>query len=156
VSDERQSRCNRLQLFLLAILILFWTVMFAGTHWLQLPLELEGLTNYDKVLHWSVNCGLAFLIAVWLSTWRHVGLKKLAAIFAVVSVYAIFDELSQIPVGRDCEFFDVVADCAGGLTGLAAFVTSRYAVQRHAAARPSIQGRARPACDSTGEVASVY
>jgi VanZ family protein len=96
------------------------------------------------------------LIAVWLSTWRHVGLKKLGCIFAVVLAYAIFDELSQIPVGRDCEFFDFVADCAGGLTGLTAFVTLRYAMQRLATARRCSGGRARPACDSTGEVASVY
>jgi VanZ family protein len=154
MSDERQSG-KRLRALLLAILVCFWTAMFAGTHWLNLPIGAFP-TDFDKLLHWSANCGLAFLIAVCLSTWRPVGLKALGGIFAVVFAYAIFDEVSQIPVGRDCEFFDAVADCAGGLTGLAAFVALRYAVQRFAAARPRSRGRVRPACDSAAEVASVY
>jgi VanZ family protein len=155
VSDKRQSGRNRLHFVLLAITVCFWTAMFAGTHWLELPVA-QGLTNYDKLLHWSANCGLAFLIALCLSTWRPVGLKKLGGIFAVVFGYAIFDELSQIPVGRDCEFFDAVADCTGGLSGLAAFVTLRSAVQRLAPARANSRGQGRSACDSTGEVASAY
>lgn len=136
MSDNRQSRGARLQALLLAILVCFWTAMFGGTHWPHL--SLDGLPeNFDKLLHWSANCGLAFLIAVWLSTWREIGFKELVGIFAVVMAYAIVDELSQIPVGRDCEFFDVVADWIGGLTGLAAFVALRHALRRFAAARPS-------------------
>jgi VanZ family protein len=135
---RQQSRCNRLHALLLAILVCFWMAMFAGTHWPHLSLDWLP-PNFDKVLHWSANCGLAFLIAAWLSTGRHVGVKTLGGIFGVVFFYAIFDELSQIPVGRDCEFFDAVADCAGGLSGLAAFVGLRYAVQR-LAARPGLVG----------------
>jgi VanZ family protein len=155
VSDERRLRRNRVHALLLAILVCFWTAMFAGTHVPHLPLEAFP-ANFDKLLHGSANCGLAFLIAVWLSAGRRVGPKELGGIFGVVFAYAIFDELSQIPVGRDCEFFDAVADCAGGVTGLAAFVTLRSAAQRLAAVRSSSRDRALPACDSTAEVASVY
>jgi VanZ family protein len=155
VSDERRIRRNRLRALVLATLVCFWTAMFAGTHVPHLPLDAFP-ANFDKLFHASANCGLAFLIAVWLSTGRRVGRKELGGIFGVVFAYAIFDELSQMPVGRDCEFFDAVADCAGGATGLAAFVTLRSAVQRLAAARLNSRDRARPACDSTADVATVY
>ncbi len=155
MSEERRIRRNRLHALLLAILVGFWTAMFTGTHVPHLPLDAFP-ANFDKVLHWSANCGLAFLIAVWLSTGRRVGLKELGGILGVVCAYAIFDELSQVPVGRDCEFLDAVADCAGGMTGLAAFVALRSAVKRLAAARASGRGRARPACESPADVVSVY
>jgi VanZ family protein len=154
VSDERLNR-RRLHALLLAMLVCFWMAMFAGTHVPHLPLDAFP-TNFDKLLHASANCGLAFLIAVWLSTGRRVGLKELGGIFAAVFGYAIFDELSQIPFGRDCELFDAVADCAGGMTGLAGFATLRYAVQRRSAARPKSRGQAPTARDSAAEVASVY
>jgi VanZ family protein len=153
MSDERRVRRNRLHAALFASLVCFWAAMFAGTHVPHLPLD--GLpANFDKVLHGSANCGLAFLIAVWLSAARRVGFRELAGIFGVVFAYAIFDELSQIPVGRDCELFDGVADCAGGATGLGAFVTSRFAVRRLAAVR--VPGRGRSRVDAVEEVASVY
>ena len=128
MKDERQSRGTRRTGLLLAILVCFWVAMFLGTHWPHLPLDFLP-ANCDKLLHWSANCGLAFLIPLWLSSWRDVAFKDLAGIFAVVLGYAIFDEVSQIPVGRDCEFFDAVADCFGGLSGLAAFMAFRRAAR---------------------------
>jgi VanZ family protein len=142
VSDERQPGRNRLHALLLMVLVGFWTAMFSGTHIPHLPLNAFP-ANFDKLLHWSANCGLAFLIAVSLSTGHHVGLKQLGGIFGVVVAYAIFDELSQFPVGRDCEFFDAIADCAGGLTGLAAFVALRHTLRR-LGGRASSGDRTRP------------
>lgn len=109
--------------------------MFAGTHWPHLSLG-RFPTNFDKVLHFSANFGLAFLIAVWLSTRRHVGLQQLGWIFAVIFAYAIVDELTQPPFGRDCELLDAVADWIGGLTGLVAFLVVRSAVRRIRPASP--------------------
>ena len=135
VNDASPNRRSRFHGLALTVLCCYWAAMFAGTHWPHL--RLEGFpTNFDKVLHFSANCGLAFLMAVWLSTRREVGRRQLAAIFAVIFLYAIFDELTQPFFGRDCEFFDAVADWLGGLTGLTIFVAVRSAVRRVFAAGP--------------------
>jgi VanZ like family len=127
--DENQTRASRFHSVSLAVLICYWLAMFAGTHWPHLSLG-RFPTNFDKVLHFSANCGLAFLMAVWLSTRRDVRLPQLGWIFAVVFVYAILDELTQPPFGRDCEFFDAVADWIGGLAGLGVFLAVRSALRR--------------------------
>ena len=44
--------------------------------------------------------------------------------------YSIFDEVSQIPVGRTCDFWDAVADWAGGLIGLGIFAFVRLALRQ--------------------------
>jgi VanZ family protein len=111
------------------VLICYWLIMFAGTHWPHVSLE-RYPHNTDKVLHFTGYAGFGFLIAVWMSTRRAVGWRDLAAAFGVIFVYAIVDEVTQIPVGRTCDFYDAVADWCGGLSGLAVFLLLRSALRR--------------------------
>jgi VanZ family protein len=86
--------------------------------------------NTDKVLHFTGYAGFGFLIAVWMSTKREFKRRDFAAAFAVIFVYAIVDEVTQPWFGRDCEFFDAVADWIGGLSGLSVFLLLRAALRR--------------------------
>jgi VanZ family protein len=108
------------------VLAVYWLAMFLGTHWPRFHLE-NFPSNTDKFLHFSAYAGLGFLLAAYRSQKRLLGLRQFAEIFALTIVYAVADELLQIPVGRDCEFLDGVADAAGSLTGLAAFLFLRSA-----------------------------
>jgi len=103
------------------VLICYWLIMFAGTHWRHVSLE-SYPQNTDKILHFTGYAGFGFLIALWMSTKRTFGPRDFAGAFAVIFVYAIVDEVTQIPVGRTCDFFDAVADWCGGLAGLAFFL----------------------------------
>ncbi len=107
--------------------------MFAGTHWPNFSLE-HYPRNTDKVLHLSAYAGLSFLIALRLELKRDLRLRDGLWILAVIVGYSIFDEVTQIPVGRDCDFFDALADWAGGIFGLGAFAVLRRTLRRFAAA----------------------
>lgn len=90
---------------------------FVTTH---LPASTETAPPIDdKLLHF-----LGFMLLGGLVSWRNKrGLHGLAwssippAYIALV-VYAAIDELTQPPFGRDCEFYDWLADCGGGAAGL--------------------------------------
>jgi VanZ family protein len=117
------------------VLILYWLIMFAGTHWPHVSLE-SYPQNTDKILHFTGYAGFGFLIAVWITTKRTFGSRDFAVAFAVIFVYAIVDEVTQIPVGRTCDFFDAVADWIGGLSGLAVFLLLRAVLRRAMGSRP--------------------
>ncbi len=112
-----------------SVLACYWLIMFAGTHWPHV--DLEGYPqNTDKLLHFTGYAGFGFLIAVWMFTKRELRPRDYAAAFGAVFVYAIVDEITQIPVGRTCDFFDAVADWCGGLSGLALFLILGLAPRR--------------------------
>jgi VanZ family protein len=121
-------------------LVGYWLVMFTGTHWPNLKLDAYP-ENTDKALHLTGYAGFGFLLGLWFSTrgaeaagrpfGRAVlGLKDCLWILAVIVGYSIFDEVSQIPVGRTCDFWDAVADWAGGLIGLSVFTFVRLVLWR--------------------------
>ncbi|MCE9546684.1 MAG: VanZ family protein [Planctomycetia bacterium] len=107
-----------------AVLFVYWCAMATGTHVPVPPKVTEGF--WDKGLHGSAYAGLMFLAAVCWSMYRRPTWRALLAIAAACSCYGIVDELLQIPVGRDCDFFDWVADSIGVTGGLAAFVGAQY------------------------------
>lgn len=79
-------------------------------------------------MHGAAFTMLAFLMAWAIPTNRNrlhdnVGL---AAVFGVI--YAGFDELLQIPVGRTADWADFFADCVGILFGLAIYTMIRNAI----------------------------
>lgn len=99
----------------IGLLGLYWLALFVGTH---IPVSMQGIGHgRDKALHFLAFAGLAFLMSLGIGgrrpTWRVFVLVLLAA-----SMYAVFDEFSQLLVGRRCEFWDWVADCIGTGTGL--------------------------------------
>jgi VanZ family protein len=103
-----------------AALVCYWLAMFLGTHWPNF--SLRGYPqDTDKVLHFSAYAGLSFLLALRPSLKRDLRLRDGLWILAVIVGYSIFDEVTQIPVGRTCDFFDAVADWIGGVFGLCVF-----------------------------------
>jgi VanZ family protein len=121
-------------------LVGYWLVMFTGTHWPNLRLDAYP-ENTDKALHLTGYAGFGFLLGLWFSVRGPgasgrllgralLGLKDCLWILAVIVGYSIFDEVSQIPVGRTCDFWDAVADWAGGVIGLCIFSFVRIALWR--------------------------
>jgi VanZ family protein len=106
------------------VLVCYWLIMFAGTHWPHVNLE-SYPSNFDKVLHFTGYAGFGFLIAIWMSTKQELRPHDFATAFGIFFVYAIVDEVTQPWFGRDCEFLDMVADWCGGLAGLAFFLIVR-------------------------------
>jgi len=105
--------------YFVAALVVYWLAMFVGTHYPKAP-ELLFNAN-DKLCHFAAHAGLACLLVSW---WqlaplgRRMSSLKIAAIaIALVAAYGAFDEITQIPVGRDCELLDWVADVSGGIVG---------------------------------------
>jgi len=98
----------------------YWCLIFTATH---VPVPKTNLpANSDKLVHLVMYGGLSFLLAGWLAAKGKRGLRVIAAVFAITAVYAVADELLQIPVGRTADVIDWLADCAGSLLGLTAII----------------------------------
>jgi VanZ family protein len=112
--------------YLLALLI--------GTHLPPGAPLLPLFEGIDKVCHFSAYMILAGLIA---TTWQlaagHLMSAHLRWTWAGVAIVGAIDELTQIPVGRDCSFWDWTADASGALVGLLLFVGLRHVVLRRQA-----------------------
>lgn len=106
----------------LGCLAAYWCVLFLATHWPN-PFPPGGTPKYpDKLVHFSAYAFLAFLgvfALAWVRTegrervsvWRSLG------VLAIVIAYGFFDELTQPLTGRDFEWLDWAADCAGASCG---------------------------------------
>jgi VanZ family protein len=109
---------DRFKTFALALLTLYWLCMFVGTHIPKHDLIFSERIS-DKLLHLTAYTGLTALVLInwWLRAaprWTHV----LAVILCVAAV-GMFDEVTQIPVGRQFELLDWAADVGGALLGSA-------------------------------------
>jgi VanZ family protein len=106
-------------------LAVYWLTIFTGTHIPPSSVLIPAEAN-DKVLHFTAYFLLAFGLAL---TWqlgsgilnrRHLGIVWIVAI-----VYGAVDEITQIPVHRDCDFWDWAADSCGAAAGVLLFVVLR-------------------------------
>lgn len=106
----------RASLFLPWVLGGYVALMFAATHMpaSNIPSTLPGT---DKHWHFLGYFGLGVLLSLWRqlksSNWPLISIVAIA-------LYGAADELLQIPVGRQAEFADWIADMAGAATGIAA------------------------------------
>ena len=107
---------------------MYWVSLFIGAH---IPLRLAINNGYaDKLEHLAAFAGLnLLLLAVW-SSRRSLGVWQFVQAVAVLGLYGAFDEISQIPVGRDCELLDWVADLVGALIGAVTFNVLAALVRR--------------------------
>jgi VanZ family protein len=107
-----------------------WLTLFTLTH-IPVPPHTPIDQLGDKFEHFTAYAGLAFMIA---ATWElavgRLNTRHLVIVWMVVTIYGALDEITQIPVGRDCEFGDWVADTSGALLGIAAFLVARAIVTR--------------------------
>jgi len=79
-------------------------------------------------LHGIAYAGLTFLFASW--QWmRGADDRRLIVLSLIVpGLYAIFDELLQIPVRRTADLMDCFADWGGVLAGLTCFLLTRIII----------------------------
>jgi len=118
-----------------AVLGSYWAVMFISTH-VPSPPDAVMLHASDKVLHFSAYAVLAFLLSLiiargWALNWR-----VAAGVLAIIGTYGVLDELTQIPVGRHCDWRDWLADVAGGMFGIALYAIGQRLWGRRAAELP--------------------
>ena len=104
------------------VLLAYWTLMFALTHWPgldDLVTVPQWIPHADKYVHFGMYAG-------WMVTWwwvlagRRWPVNRQAFTWALAggAAYAIFDELTQIIVSRDCEVGDWLADVGGMTTAM--------------------------------------
>lgn len=91
-----------------------------------------GVPRWDKPIHFTLYLGLAGLLAFaakrsfWTQHTRAAQAVLIwGAVTAIVAVHGMVDELTQPWTGRDAEFLDWVADCAGAAVGAAMAVLVR-------------------------------
>jgi hypothetical protein len=112
----------------------YWVVAFTLTH---LPMRgaggpMFGIRHADKLAHLLIYAGLSGLLSIWFGVRRRMDGAVAVAVIVLLALssYATFDELSQIPVGRNADLRDWFADLAGINLGLCGFFALRAWVRR--------------------------
>lgn len=110
------------------LLTCFWGAMFVGTH-LPKPPPSAGMLS-DKVMHLLAFTGLGFLLSAAVAAQGKSPAQRFFRLLLILATYAAADELLQIPVGRDAELGDWLADITGAALGLTSFLVLRGVVHR--------------------------
>lgn len=101
------------------LLAAFWLAAFAATHMPKVPQAVGHVS--DKTWHFATYATLACLLSwVWESRFAKIWTHS-AIVIGTLATYAAIDEVLQIPVGRQCDFHDWVADMIGATCGCLAF-----------------------------------
>jgi len=103
---------------------LYWLALFLLTH---LPIagsmgkgwHLPFSIPLDKLAHFTAYAGLGALATAWWSWGRMPRRRELLLIAAVIMTYAAVEELTQIPLHRNADLTDWLADFFGMALGLA-------------------------------------
>jgi VanZ family protein len=109
-----------LRVLALLALVGYWLTLVVGTHW-PLPPEMFGLGDSDKLVHFWAYGVLALLVCLNWALAREMNWRQWLAIVAILAAFGAVDEITQIPVGRNCDYRDWLADMAGILAGTATF-----------------------------------
>ena len=104
-----------------AVLVVYWVALAVGTHLPRAPII--PFQQGDKLMHAAAYAVLAMLAGVCWSAWRGpLCRRELTLLVTVLAIYAALDELTQIPVGRDGDWRDWLADVFGVTCGIAALL----------------------------------
>ena len=104
-------------------MILLWAGAFTLTH--LPPAKVPDFHASDKTLHLVGFAGLATVFGVTMLAYGVPRRRRLLWLFAVMLLYAAFDELTQPLTGRTADFHDWLFDAAG--TTIAAGLTESLA-----------------------------
>ncbi len=124
-----ENPTNRLKKVALVALMCYGVALVISTH-IPHPPQLifpQGIT--DKVLHLSAYFGLSFLLAFNWALRRTLGWRQWLGIVAILAAFGGIDEVTQIPVGRQCDVFDWLADMTGIVLGLVSFLAASFVVR---------------------------
>lgn len=122
-----------------AILVVYWLALVAGTHVPQPPELIFPRALSDKWLHMLAYAGLSFLLSLNWSLWRPWAWWHAVAVLSALAAFGAVDEITQIPVGRNCDSMDWVADIIGSTAGLAIFLVVRFAWRMVAGSRVPVR-----------------
>jgi len=119
-TDPTPPKIRRLASVLRLATVALFLAMFVGTH---IPGGMQPEVGYsDKLLHFSAYMVLAILaLASWELSTGPLQPKHYLIVWLAGMLYGAFDEITQIPVGRSCDFADWIADTSGVLAGLAIY-----------------------------------
>ena len=99
------------------LLVGWWGLMFIATH-IPVGPSIGESPVPDKLIHFLVFAVLGVLLPQWHGRDVRLTLRRASMLFLVMVTYGAVDELLQIPVGRSAEWWDWIADVAGGASGL--------------------------------------
>ena len=95
----------------------YWLTLFVVTH---LPPSRVPVTKVnDKLEHALSYALLATLLYFSLAASRIQRRSLAMTTLSIVLGFGVFDELTQLLVGRDCELYDWLADAAGAIIAIA-------------------------------------
>lgn len=129
------GRKKRIERWSLALLAAYTLALVVGTHVPNPPGLLIDVHNSDKVLHLTAYAGLALLLGLNWALRRGFSWRASVLIIIAVAVFAGLDEVTQIPVGRQCDIYDWIADMLGASAGMAAIALA-WAYFRRPAEQP--------------------
>lgn len=110
--------------FATCVLILYWLLLFTGTHLPALP-KMPARVS-DKALHGAAFFGLTILLCWVVQTRDHVW-RKFAWVALIAISYAAFDEITQSFVrGRTTDVKDFIADSLGIVSAICIYATLRW------------------------------
>jgi VanZ family protein len=130
---------NRLRPLLLIAVALYWALLLVATH--LPPRELPKTPIDDKIEHF-VSYGLLSVLLLTTATLSRSDPDRTDwLILAIVLAYGAFDELTQPPFGRTCDYHDWLADAAGAATALVLVGFTRWFLRRACPSKPASQAR---------------
>ena len=104
--------------------VVYFLLLATATHWPQL--STHDFTLSDKVMHLGAYFLLTVIVLLgWELTIGQLEPKHFFAVWLAGTLYGVVDEILQVPVGRDCDVHDWVADVLGLVLGIAAYVAGR-------------------------------
>lgn len=108
-----------------ALAAAYLAVLFVATH-VPISAALAADAPNDKTVHLAAYALLTLIVLLgWELSVGRLEAKHYFAVWFAGTVYGIFDEVTQIPVGRTGDMHDWIADVVGILAGLLAFRFSR-------------------------------
>lgn len=122
--SDAAHRLRRLAARARTLAVVYFLVLATATHWPQVSTGDFALS--DKVMH----LGAYFLLTVivltgWELTIGRLEPKHFFAVWLAGTLYGVVDEYLQVPVGRDCDVHDWVADVLGLVLGIVAYNAAR-------------------------------
>jgi VanZ family protein len=95
----------------IVVTAIYWAIIFTLTH--LPPRNLPQVNLWDKLEHFLAFGCLGGLLYITLWILRPRTLRLWLIVMLIAMAYGAIDEISQIPVGRDCSIRDWTADVLG-------------------------------------------
>lgn len=136
-----------LRRFLWVLTAGYWALIFVLTH--IPPDKLPHTHTSDKLQHFLAYMGLSFLLGATFSL-AVPRLRRILPLLVLLvpAVYGVFDEVTQIPVGRTCDVHDWIADASGAAVAAGLLFLFQKVLPRRTGQGPPGSGDAALAVDA--------